>query len=141
MNVNVEIVTLIAGILVILIGFAVMQFRKVRREQVAAYVREHSPADLQGVLVWASMRAYDAVEQLSEAYEALTPDQKQKLAVKFINALIRMATTGQVSAEAATAMLESQIYAGKQATRAVEAVTKWGELTAPEAESVGGAVK
>ncbi len=100
---------LAALLLVALLTVAVYLFRRLPRAAVQRWVAQHSPAALQQVLTWAALTAYDAVEQMADAYEGMTSEQKQALAVKLIQELLK-AFGVPVPASAAKAVLEREIY-------------------------------
>jgi ABC-type branched-subunit amino acid transport system substrate-binding protein len=100
----------LAAILVVaLLTVLVVLFRRIQRADVQKFIEKHSPAELQQLLTWAALMAYDAVEQLATAYEGMTSEQKQALAVKMIQTLLR-AFGVPVPASAARAVLEREIY-------------------------------
>jgi hypothetical protein len=109
-----EVLALVAGILVLLAGFAVQQFRKLNRAKLLDEIRANVPADFQTIAVWCGARAFDAVEQLCDAYEAMTNEQKQAKATEYFLALFKLLTKGKVTDAAAVAVLESMIYTSKQ---------------------------
>lgn len=100
---------LAALLLVALLTVATYLFRRLPRAAVQKWVETHSPAQLQQLLTWAALMAYDAVEQLADAYEGMTSEQKQALAVKLIQELLK-AFGVPVPASAAKAVLEREIY-------------------------------
>jgi ABC-type branched-subunit amino acid transport system substrate-binding protein len=100
---------LAAVLLAALLTVLVVVFRRITRPAVQKFVEQHSPAALQQLLVWAALTAYDAVEQMADAYESMTSEQKQELAVKLIQSLLK-AFGVPVPAAAACAVLEREIY-------------------------------
>lgn len=64
-------------------------------------------------------QAYAAVEQHVQAYEAMTSEQKLALALKYGQALWKLAKTGTMTKTAQEALIESSIYQQKQVERVV----------------------
>lgn len=115
MSTNLEIgIAFLTLLLLALAGAAVALFRlNLTRSRVKALLERHSPESVQAIVVWAGLKAYDAVEQIADAYEGMTSEQKQALAAKYAQALIELVLYGKASKTAATALLESQIRAEK----------------------------
>lgn len=138
MDTNVQIITVVvAAVLLALMGAGVALFRaNVSREKVKALLEKYSPDDIKAIVVWAGLKAYDAVEQVASAYEGLSSEEKQALAAKYAEALIKLVLFGKTSELASNALLESQIRADKHPEMAL------APLDAPMREvNIGGAVK
>lgn len=107
------------GILTIVIGAllagGLLLFRQVKREPFRAFVERISPDALQPLAVWAALQAYDAVEQVATAYGEMTNEEKQAQAAEWATAIYDFLATGRLSKDAATALLEAQIYNGTSA--------------------------
>lgn len=104
-----ELTALLVGAIVLVLTFLVALFRRASRQQVIDFVTTFTPDQLDGLLGNLAGRAYDAVEQLANAYESLTSEQKQQLAIKILQQLAR-AIGIILSKKAALAVLESYIY-------------------------------
>lgn len=100
---------LAALLLVALLTVLATLFRRLQRADVQRFIEQHSPAELERVLTWAALTAYDAVEQLATAYAGMTSEQKQALAIKMIQTLLK-AFGVPIPASAARAVLEREIY-------------------------------
>jgi uncharacterized protein (DUF2344 family) len=112
-SIHPELIVFVGMVIVAALGLALGLWRKVKRDQVQQFVQQHAPEDLKGIAVWAARTAYDAVEQVASAYEAMSNEEKQAQAAKWAEALYKWITTGIASREAATALLEAQIHASK----------------------------
>ena len=107
-----ELTTLIIGVVVLALTFLVALFRRINRQELIDLVTRWSPDQFDSLLGNLAGRAYDAVEQLATAYEHMTNEQKQQLAIKILQQLAR-AIGIILTNKAALAVLESYIYRRK----------------------------
>lgn len=118
-----EIVLAIAGLIVALVSYGVSQYRTISRAQVQAVIEKALPdGDFQTIGVWIGMKVIDAADQLADAYEGWTSEDKQKWAADAFVKLWDLVINGKPSKLAAIALIESLLLNEKQARMSAEKV-------------------
>jgi hypothetical protein len=91
-----------------ILGALVALVRGISRQQAIAFVTRYTPDQVDALAELLAGRAYDAVEQLAEAYGEMTREEKQETAIKLIQQLAA-AIGWALKQDAAKAMMESHI--------------------------------
>lgn len=118
---NITLVTVgAAAIIVVILGTVYALYRKyANRDAFQAWIERIAPDEIQAIAVWASLKAYDAVAQIADQYGEMSDEDKQKLATKFVEAILDLLLRGQTSPEASRALLEANIRQSKHSEKSL----------------------
>lgn len=100
---------------VLVIAWMIIRFftKRYESDQITQFVKEHGPDGLKDIQLWAAEKAWEALEQLGDAYD-ISEAERQKKARKLAKRLLDLALKGQISYDAASGLVESVIYNKKR---------------------------
>ena len=111
MELSNEVLVIVGFVVLAVLGGAVYLWRTYfTLDAIERAMRKLAPDEVEALVLKVTRMAYDAVEQYVKAYEDLTSEQKQELALRYARALILLLLTGKMTPLAAEATLESNIY-------------------------------